>query len=92
MDIYTEESTELFGLTPLAEGLRSDVPGTLKAWAIQCGQPSMWEAYGRLKHSIMTGESAFRNAHGLAGPGTIVNVNPVPGKRSTTPCGRVRSV
>ncbi len=65
MDIFTEESTELFGLTPLAEGLRSDVPGTLKAWAIQCGQPSMWEAYGRLKHSIMTGESAFRNAHGL---------------------------
>jgi len=65
MDIFTEESAELFGLTPLAEGLRSDVPGTLKAWAIQSGQPDMWEAYGRLKHSIMTGESAFRKAHGI---------------------------
>lgn len=65
MDVFTEESAELFGLTPLAEGLRSDVPGTLKAWAIQSGQPYMWEAYGQLEHSIMTGESAFRKAHGI---------------------------
>jgi len=54
MDIFTEESTQLFGLTPLAEGLRSDAPGTLKAWAIQSGQPHMWEAYGQLEHSMMT--------------------------------------
>lgn len=65
MDIFTEESAELFGLTPLAEGLRSDAPDSLNAWAIQSGQPYMWEAYGQLEHSILTGESAFRKAHGI---------------------------
>lgn len=63
--IFIEEAGVRFGLTPLAEGLRTDLPDTLHARAIQAGQPHMWDAYARLDHSIMTGESAFQNAHGM---------------------------
>lgn len=64
--IFAEESEAVFGLTPLAEGLQSDEAGSLRASAIQCGQPYMWTAWGQLMHSVMTGESAFQEVHGMS--------------------------
>lgn len=54
-----------FRLTPLGDGLRSNVPGSLAATATQAGQPEMWHAWGHLLHSVMTGESGFHEAHGM---------------------------
>jgi SAM-dependent methyltransferase len=54
-----------FGLSPLGDGLRSDAPGSVWALAIQAGQPAMWAAWGDLRHSVMSGESAFRHIHGM---------------------------
>lgn len=63
--IVAEGSEEQFWLTPLGEGLRSDVPGSLAAWAAQASQPEIWHAWGHLLESIMTGEVAFRHAHDM---------------------------
>src|SRR5918995_381982 len=38
--VFTEQSDGRFGLTPPAEYLRMDAPGSLRAWARLIGQPS----------------------------------------------------
>jgi SAM-dependent methyltransferase len=60
------EGGERFGLTALGEGLRSDVPGSSRAVAIQAGQWYIWAAWSELLHSVRTGEPAFRHVHGVS--------------------------
>src|SRR5918998_3585054 len=62
--VFAEETDGRFGLTPLAEHLRTDVPGSLRAWAMLIGQPSFWASWGHLLHSVRTGEPAFPHLHG----------------------------
>src|SRR5215210_8591514 len=49
-----------FGLTPLAEYLRTDTPGSLRAFVRLIGQQYFWRSWGHLLHSVRTGEPAFR--------------------------------
>lgn len=58
------ETDGRFGSTPLAECLRTDAPGSLRAWAMQIGQPYFWTSWGHLLHSVRTGEPAFPDLHG----------------------------
>lgn len=58
------ETEGRFGLTPLAEYLRTDAPGSLRAWAMQIGQPYFWTSWGHLLHSVRTGEPAFPKLYG----------------------------
>lgn len=51
--------------TPLGEGLRSDVPGTLRPLARTLQDPALWAAWGHLGHSVRTGETAFEALHGV---------------------------
>jgi DNA-binding Lrp family transcriptional regulator len=51
--------------TPLGEGLRSDVPGTLRPLARMLQDPAVWAAWGHLDHSVRTGENAFEALHGV---------------------------
>src|SRR5436190_17455802 len=45
------EHEDQFELTPLGETLRSDVPGSVRAWAlVNCG--ISWRAYGELLYSV----------------------------------------
>jgi hypothetical protein len=62
--VFTEQSDGRFGLTPPAEYLRTDAPGSLRAWARLIGQPSFWASWGHLLHSVRTGEPAFPHLHG----------------------------
>jgi hypothetical protein len=62
--VFAETPDGRFGLTPLAEYLRTDAPGSLRAWAMQVGQPYFWASWGHLLHSVRTGESAFPELHG----------------------------
>lgn len=53
-----------FGATPLGDTLRSDRPDSLRAIARLGGHPLHWQAWGRLLHSVRTGEPAFDAANG----------------------------
>jgi SAM-dependent methyltransferase len=52
-----------FSLTPLGEGLRGDVPGSQRAWAIWEGGLS-YRAWGALDHSVASAGTAFERVFG----------------------------
>jgi len=64
--VFTEDEDGRFGLTPLGQLLRPDVPGTLRGWALLMGGPSGWTTWENLLYSVQTGESAFRHNHGMS--------------------------
>jgi len=66
LGIFAETMPGTFGLTPLAEPLRSDVPGSLLGSAVLYGTPWWWQACGELLHSVKTGQPAFDHVHGQA--------------------------
>ncbi len=63
--IFREADDGRFELTPLAEPLRSGVPGSLRAFAILLGEEWHWRAWGDLPHAVRTGESAFEHLYGM---------------------------
>lgn len=66
LGVFAEDDAGRFGLTPLAECLRSDVPGSQRAWAIMACGPSFWSSWAELLHSVRTGETAFPKVHGMS--------------------------
>ena len=62
--IFHEDEGRRFSLTPMGALLRSDVPGSLRGWAMHVGRPYFQEAWGHLEHSIRTGDNAFQHVHG----------------------------
>jgi len=63
--IFTEVEPERFGLTPMAEVLQTDAPGSQRDTARYTASDVMWPAWGQLGYSIRTGETAFQHVHGL---------------------------
>ena len=66
LGIFAETDPHRFALTELAQPLRSDVPGSLRASAILYGERWWWQACGELLHSVRTGRPAFDHVHGEA--------------------------
>ncbi|MEU8165661.1 methyltransferase [Micromonospora sp. NPDC049004] len=60
--IFTEVTPEVFGLTPLAEPLRSDHPFSVRE-CFPLMPPDIY-SWARLTHSLRTGETAFGHVHG----------------------------
>ena len=58
------ETDGRFASTPLAECLRTDTPGSLRAWAMLIGQRYGWTSWGHLLYSVRTGEPAFPDLYG----------------------------
>ena len=54
-----EEVGGAFRHTATSRLLRSDHPQSLRAFVGMMGMPVHWEAYGKLEHSVRTGESAM---------------------------------
>ena len=61
--VFREEADRRFVLSPLADCLRSDAPHSQRAVAIMMGEEH-FAAWGRLLHSIRTGQCAFEYAYG----------------------------
>ena len=60
-----EDNDNHFRLTPLAETLRTDVPGSFRAFAtVELGEEH-YPAWGDLLHSVKTGEIAFDHVFGM---------------------------
>src|SRR6202171_1784859 len=53
------------GQTALSNYLRSDVTGSLRAWAMRVGRPDHWRTWGELERSLRSGKSAFRELYGV---------------------------
>lgn len=64
IDVFTEDETNKFSLTPLAECLRSDSPGSQRALAIMSGEEH-YTTWGELLYSIQTGKTAFEKLYGM---------------------------
>ncbi|MDX6381818.1 MAG: hypothetical protein QOI57_2842 [Rubrobacteraceae bacterium] len=62
--VFAEKPDGRFRSTPLAEYLRTNVPRSLRAWAMQIGQQYLWTSWGHLLHSVRTGEPAFPKQYG----------------------------
>jgi hypothetical protein len=62
--VFEEQPGRTFASTPLGEGLRTDAPQSLNAWAAMIGRPYHWHTWAGLLHSVRTGENAFRSLHG----------------------------
>jgi hypothetical protein len=65
LGVFAQDEQARFGLTPLGRTLCSG-PGTARERAAFVGEPWVWSAWGNLCHSVLTGESAFRHAHGTS--------------------------
>jgi hypothetical protein len=63
--IYDVTDDGAFANTALGEGLRSDVPGTMRPLARTLQDPAVWAAWGNLGHSVRTGDNAFESLHGI---------------------------
>lgn len=61
--VYAEQPDGRFAMTPLAEDLRSDVPGSQRALALMIGEEHYF-AWGELLHCIRTGQSGFEKVYG----------------------------
>ncbi|HJW37644.1 MAG TPA: methyltransferase [Candidatus Udaeobacter sp.] len=63
--VFAETKGGRFKLTPLAATLRSDVPGSMRAWAIMANEKYTWDSWMDLLHGVKTGEIPFIKAHGV---------------------------
>ena len=61
--VFAEDEQHRFGLTPLAELLRSDVPGSKRALALMLGG-EQYRCWGELEYSVRTGKTAFDHLFG----------------------------
>lgn len=62
--VFAESSGGTFEMTPMAELLRRDRPGSLHSTAMLYGDPFIWDAYGRLSQAVVDGKSAFEHLYG----------------------------
>jgi hypothetical protein len=62
--IFRENDGRTFALTPMGDCLRTDSATPIGAWAEYVGSPYVWRTWGHLRHSVQTGENAFRSLNG----------------------------
>ncbi len=62
--VFAESESGDFSLTPIAQGLRSDIPGSMRD-SILLGGGEYYHAWGNLLHSLETGENGFEQEYGM---------------------------
>jgi hypothetical protein len=63
--IFAEDEQGRFGLTPLAQALRTGVPGSLRGAVLYNGDPVFQRVWGDLLHTVTTGENGFEHLYGM---------------------------
>lgn len=63
--VFREVEGDRFGLTELGETLRSNVPGSVRAFAIAQTDQGHWQSWGRMLESVKTGRPAAKAALGM---------------------------
>jgi hypothetical protein len=65
IEIFAEDAHGRFTLTPIAELLKTNAPGSQRALAIMMGEEH-YHAWGRLLEAVKTGDNAFESIYGRA--------------------------
>lgn len=65
LDVVAEVEPDVFGLTPLGELLRSDVPESRRAWLLFTGG-DQYDRWSDLLHSVRTGETTAQHLYGMS--------------------------
>ncbi|HEY9659746.1 MAG TPA: methyltransferase dimerization domain-containing protein, partial [Allocoleopsis sp.] len=65
LGIFAETETGEFELTPRAATLQSEVPGSLRDYAIVIGEAWHWQTWGNILYSVKTGQPAFNHLYGM---------------------------
>lgn len=73
--LFNEIGPKEFELTRLGATLRADLPGSVAAPVRFLLSDFQWTPWGRLIHSVRTGETAFNHVHGM-GPFDYFTKNP----------------
>jgi hypothetical protein len=63
--VFSEDDEKRFSLTPLAEPLLSDAPGSLRAFAVMFTTDWQFQTWAELPYSVKTGKPAFDNVFGM---------------------------
>lgn len=63
--IFTEDDTGRFALTPAAELLRTDVPGSFRSAVLMLTDRTFWRTAGELEEAVRTGKSPFERLFGM---------------------------
>jgi hypothetical protein len=64
--VFSEDSLKRFSLTPLAEPLRSDIRGSLRAFSVMMTTDWQYQVWGHLPYSVKTGKPAFDKVFGMS--------------------------
>ncbi len=62
--VFAEVAPQTFSLTPLAERLRADFPGSLRNGMIFMGEEWHFNVWANMMHSVRTGKPAWGQTHG----------------------------
>jgi len=63
--VFAQTPDHKFGLTPISELLRSDVPDSMHGLVMTLGEDWAWRNWGELMHSVKTGQTGQQKAHGM---------------------------
>ncbi|WP_184544916.1 methyltransferase [Mucilaginibacter sp. FT3.2] len=63
--VFSEDAEKRFSLTPLAEPLLSDSPGSSRAFAEMITTDWQFQTWAELPYSVKTGKPAFEKVHGM---------------------------
>jgi len=63
--VFAEDARGRFRLTPLAQTLRADRPGSLRDFALMIADDYNWLSWTALPHALETGANAFERVHGV---------------------------
>jgi hypothetical protein len=66
LGVFSEQPDGSFGLTVIGERLRSDVPASMRAWAMLVEQAGAFRAFEPILDTLRTGRPGFELAHGMS--------------------------
>jgi hypothetical protein len=66
MGVFTEVEPKQFGLTPMAELLRTDAPTSLRGRARFTAGDAHWRVWGQLGYSVQANLPAYPHVHGMS--------------------------
>lgn len=64
--VFTREPDGRFSLSPMADHLRAGHPQSVRDLVLMNGEEMLWRPYGRILHTLRTGEPAFDTVFGTS--------------------------